>query len=280
MKYFLQGLFLIAFTPCFSQGSKSLNTFATTAAAGAAVNLDISNMPTFGLYGIGNTNTETFNNLNASGKLSGYIRPYKGTDHIFCKSATGWQRNGYLELDFAYNLNASNTDSLIASTFLFPDVGQTSFLASAQYSYAIMNGANNYLITPFVEFSDKTIKGRRNDSTRSFYTLNTVYGLNLQFLNVNGSDKVSFLISLYGSSISVPDPGTQNYKYLFTGSDATALKTRVASWGVKVAFQYNNFQIFADFRTVKGNKADFPVEGLTGFHPNLGVTFNAEIFER
>jgi hypothetical protein len=234
---------------------------------------DATQLPTFGLYGIGNTNTETFSNINSSGKLSGYIRPFKGT----IKGIPT-----FIDVNFGFDANASNTDSLLASTVLFPDVGKNSFSGSIVLNFALGKEPNFYLISPFLEFAQKTISGTKADSTKSFYTINSTYGINFQFLYVDAvsGDKVSFTLSPYLASVNIPDPGTGDYKYLFTGSEVSPLETTINSWGIKATFQYNYFQIFSDFRTVKGDATQLPVPGLRGFHPNIGIIFNAEIFEK
>ncbi|NUY79283.1 hypothetical protein HUK80_00130 [Flavobacterium sp. MAH-1] len=256
--------------------SRSFVPFSPVNAGGGprfvgATQFDATGLPTFGLYGIGNTNTETFNEINASGKLSGYIRPFKGT----IKGIPA-----FVDINFGFNVNASNTDSLAVSTILFPDVGKNSFSASTTLNFVFGNKPNYYLVGPFYEFANKTIKGRNEDSTRNFYTLNNSFGLNLQYLFVEGNDKVSFAISPYLAFLDVPNPGKEDYKYLLTGDEDSPLATSVNSWGAKVTFQYNYFQIFADFRTVKGSEEELPVSGFKGFHPNIGIVFNAEIFEK
>ncbi len=255
----------VPFSAPVVKGVATIPKFASTAT------FDATGLPTFGLYGIGNTNTETFNNINSSGKLAGYIRPFKG--FIIGKPA-------FIDVNFGFNVNASNTDSLISNAFLFPDVGKNSFSGNIVFNVALGNTPNYYLISPFYEFANKSIKGRNNDSTRTFYTLNSSFGVNLQYLFVDGSDKVSFAVSPYLASVNVPDPGKQDYRYLFTGDENSQLKTTVKSWGVKVTFQYNYFQIFSDFRTVYGNETDIPIKGIRGFHPNIGIVLNAEIFEK
>ncbi|HTK17886.1 MAG TPA: hypothetical protein VL442_00150 [Mucilaginibacter sp.] len=275
MKRFFLALFiLLAFGAQAQQSAKSIVPFASVVSGYSnGDSFKTETLPTFGLYGIGNTNTETFNNINSSGKLSGYIRPFKSNSGLFKKP-------GYVDVNFAFNVNASNTDSLLSSTFLFPDVGSNSFSGNVSYNLALGKFPDFYLISPFFEFSNKSIKGRKADSTKSFYTINSSLGVNFQYLFMNGPDKVSFGISPYLATVNVPEPGVKNYKYLFTGSDSTKMKTTVKSWGVKVVFQYNYFQVFADFRTVNGSDVDFPFDGLRGFHPNIGIIFNAEIFEK
>lgn len=67
---------------------------------------------------------------------------------------------------------------------------------------------------------------------------------------------------------------------LMTGDENSPLIDNVKLAGVKVAFQYNYFQIFANFRDVHGNDSELPVKGFGGFRPNIGVVFNAQIVER
>ncbi|MCC6289718.1 MAG: hypothetical protein IT249_17720 [Chitinophagaceae bacterium] len=247
-----------------SQESKSF----ISRKSGSARASFVENMPTFGLLGIGNVNTETFQNLNSSGKLSGYIRPYKGT-------------NSFLNVNFSFNVNASNDDSLIAGTFLFPDVGTRSFYSTIEYANIVSPGNDNYhFIIPFFEFSNKMIKGRSEDSAKYFSTLNYVFGCRYQFLIKNSDDNASFSIAPFYSIIVVPDEDQEDYRYLFTGDKYSSLKSIIKSYGVKVAFQYNNFQIFADLRHVLGNNMQVPIRDLRGFNSNVGVTFNAAIFEK
>lgn len=230
-----------------------------------------SNLPTFGLYGIGNTNTESFKNINAAGKLAGYIRPFKGTI---------WKTPAFVDVNFAFNMNASNTDSLAVNMIVFPDLGKNSFSGSAVLNLVFGKMPNFYLISPFIEFANKSISGEKEDVERTFYTINSTFGVSLQYLAIVDKDKVSFGISPYIAKANIPDPGREDYRYLLTGDENSPLKSAITSLGTKITFQYNYFQIFADFRSVKGDKNDFPIEGMTGFHSNIGIIFNAEIFEK
>jgi hypothetical protein len=235
-------------------------------------------LPTFGFIGIANTNTESFNNINSSGKLSGYIRPWKrdNNDKQYKKNHLGQ----YFEVDYSYNINASNTDSFLANTFLFPDVGSSSYSGNVNYNLVFGQNYDYYIVAPFAELALKNIKGRTEDSTRTFYTINTTFGINFQYLFMTSDDKVSLGCSPYLSWIDVPGNNKKDYRYLFTGDENSTLKTMISSWGVKTTLQYNLFQIFADFRTVMGSSKDIPVDGLKGFHANLGIVFNAQIFEK
>ena len=233
---------------------------------------DVSSMETFGLYGIGNTNTETFQNINASGKLSGYVRPLKMT----IKNVPN-----YVDISFSFNVNASNTDSLAVKTIVFPDVGDNSFSTTLVWNWVFGQDRDFYFVAPFYEFANKSIKGRNENENRSFYTLNSSVGISFQYLFVDANeDKISLSVSPYIAWVNVPEPGKKDYRYLLTGDENSTLMDNIKSAGVKVTFQYNYFQIFADFRDVHGNKSELPVKGFGGFHPNIGVVFNAEIFQR
>lgn len=275
--------------------------------------ISLRDFPTFGLNGLGNVNTETFTNLNAGGKLAGYIRPVK-TDYSL------WTVN------FSFNVNASNSDSLLAGTFLFPDVGRSSFYSLVEFTQRYFFGrkksdsksannktdigktsinttvpANNivkdtsktdvttntnnatenlYLASPFLEFANKNIKAEKNDSVKIFSTLSYTFGIRFQYMFLDNKDKVSFSIAPFYSIINVPDEDNEDYRFLFTSNSSSTLRSAVRSWGVKIGFQYNNFQIFADLRNVLGDEKKIPIRELRGFNSNIGVVFNAQVFEK
>jgi len=221
-----------------------------------------------GLIGIGNLNTESFEELNSAGKLSGYIRPVR-------KDGTFWT------LNFAYNVNASNTDSLLAATFLFPDVGKNSFYISTDYSWALVRDVNDaHLVAPFFEFSLKNIKSEKKEQERYFNTLSSVLGLRYQYFLREGNDDFSFTTAVFFSSISVPDEDLKDYRFLFAGDENAIIQPRIHSIGFKSTFQVNRFQIFADLRHVFGKEEKIALRELRGFNSNIGVVFNATIFEK
>lgn len=233
------------------------------------------NLPTFGIYGIGNLNTpQDFEALNASGKLSGFVRPV-----IAGRS--------FLTTYFSYNKNATNSDSLLASTFLFPDVGTSSFASTVEYAFLLTkpipsmkddrDRINFHFGIPFFEFSTKNIKGSDDKQDLSFSTLNYAIGFRYQFNSHRFQDDASFSVSPYFAWINVADEDNEDYWKLFNDS-TNSLRSTVRSFGVKVAFQYNNFQIFADLKSVK--KDDISIREIRGFNSNIGIVFNAEIFER
>lgn len=259
---------LLAQQYLLAQGSENFIGKAFSKSVGPYKSSSYSNsISTWGLYGIGNVNTESFNNLNSSGKLSGFIRPFR-SDY------------SYGTINFSFNVNASNNDSLLANTFLFPDVGQSSIFLNTEYSVVWHTITGYHLLHSFAELSSKTIKGRIEDSVRYFNTLNWALGIRYQYLFKDGDDNVSFSCSPFLSIVNVPDEDNEDYRYLFTKDSNSSLKSAIKSIGFKFAFQYNQFQFFADLRHVLGNESQIPVRALRGFNSNVGVIFNAQIFEK
>jgi len=276
MKTLLTFLLIISFCKySFSQSSSiQLRSFSDKSqlkeaeGANAEEPFALEDLPTFGLYGIGNVNTEAFESLNSSGKLSGYIRPYKGP-------------KSFATFNFAFNVNASNVaDSNLVNTFIFPDVGNTSFYANIDWSFRVgTKGAHdNYFISPFFEFANKAIRAK--DTSLIFTTLSYTLGAKLQYMFVDDKDYISMAIMPFISFTNVPNEDNDAYRYLIAGDKNSTLSSSLTSFGVKVAFMYNNFQIFADLRSVKGNESKVPVQELRGFGSNIGVIFNAEVFEK
>jgi hypothetical protein len=267
-------LLLVITAKAFSQGSSNLINSKFIHSPSDSIQFSsgyVSKLPTWGLYGIGNLNTEAFKNINSSGKLSGFIRPYIGN-------------TSYGTLNFGFNVNATNNDSLLTTNFLFPDVGQNSFFINGEWSKVSHSNTSSkrlHINSFFIELALKSIRGRNDDSTRFFNTLNWTVGHRYQFLfKQDESTNVSFSVSPYFSIVNVPDEDNEDYRYLFTKNINSPLRSSIRSLGVKFAFQYNNFQFFADLKQVLGNSTKIPIRELRGFNSNIGVIFNAEIFEK
>ncbi|WP_336517751.1 hypothetical protein [Pollutibacter soli] len=240
-----------------------------------------SNMPTFALYGIGNLNTvQQFEELNGSGKLAGYFRLFSSPKSF----ATAF---------FSYNRNASNSDSLLASTFLFPDVGQSSFAGTLEWAFLLgtprrkytggRDQINMFFSIPFFEFANKMIKGKANASDTEdlyFSTLMYTFGNRIQFSMHRYEDDASFSLSPYLSFVNIPNEDNNAYRSVFGDEE---LPSMISSWGIKVVFQYNDFQIFADLKNVMNVSAkdgNERVRAIQGFNSNIGIVFNAQIFAR
>lgn len=224
---------------------------------------------TLKLYGIGNLNTETLNKVNSSGKIALSIIPY------FDK-----KNNRYWELYLSFNKNATNRDSILASTVLFPEVGNHSFLTTVRKVYPI-KGSTNHFLSPFFEFSQKNIKvdttaSQGKGTSGYFSTLTYTFGGSYIFNTSINNTAFGFSLSPYLSVMNVPDEDNEDYRKIFKSPN---LPSSLWSAGVKVVFQIKGFQVFADLRHLWGSESKIPVRELRGFNSNIGMTFNADIFE-
>lgn len=246
-------------------------------AAGTTVTLSKA-----GLFGASNLNEEAFNTLNASGKVSFYFRP-------------AIYRNKALTVYASYNLNATNNDSVLYSTLIFPEVGKNSFLGTLEWrSFWIKNntrGKTGHSLAPFFEFSLKNI---RSDSVEKgkplvFSTLNYTLGLKYSF-NVlkNAPDanseaqEASLFTTVYLTSLNVPDEDINNYRAILSKGqlfNPETLTDDFRIFGIKIGGEFKQFGVFADFKAVIGNSLKIPLSELRGFHSNIGITMSTSIFE-
>jgi hypothetical protein len=220
------------------------------------------------LYGMGNLNTETLNKLNSSGKIAVSIMP-------IYKSGRFW------EVYLSFNKNATNNDSILASTILFPEVGNHSFLATIRRVYPVKDGQVNHFLSPFFEFSQKNIKvdtssAQGKGTSGYFSTLTYTFGYSYIFNHAVNNTQFGFSFTPYISGLNIPDEDNADYRKIFKSPD---LPSSIWSIGFKTVFQIKGFQIFADMRHVLGSESKIPVRELRGFNSNIGVTFNADIFE-
>ncbi len=238
-------------------------------------------LPFAGLAGASNLNEETFKNLNASGKASFYFRPV-----IY--------RNKALTVFASYNINATNNDSILYSTLIFPEIGKNSFLGTIEWrtywSTPTLKGSYGHSLAPFFEFSHKNIRADSSEKNKplSFATLNYTAGIKYTF-NVfkKGEDEndtgteASLFISAYLSSLNIPDEDIDSYRAVLSKGqsiDPATLTDDFRSIGIKIGGQFKSFGIFADFRAVLGKESKIPLKDLRGFHSNIGLLINAEIF--
>ena len=232
---------------------------------------------TFGVFGVGNVNKEQLEKFNASGKFSCYIKPLM-------------RNKSELTFFLSFNKNATNTDSLIASTLIFPEVGNNSFLGTMEYAYSFkqiagLNSYKEHCIVPFFEFSNKSIKASKdtgNAKLASFHfsTVNYTAGCKYLFRFNKTVDSVEhnidFTLTGYLSYLNIPNQDTSDYRILLKNN---TINDKIWALGVKIGIQYNNFSIFADLRQVLGSDKRIPVRELRGFNSNIGVVFNAEILK-
>jgi hypothetical protein len=228
------------------------------------------------LYGIGNFNQESFSTLNSSGKASFLFIPLD-TDK---KS---------LRISMSVNKNATNNDSLLASTLLFPEIGNHSFLGTLEWMKKVQNKGDfktDVLLSGFFEFAYKKIKIDQTDTilktslAKSFATVNFTIGGKLTFAFEKADMTGSFSLVPYISYFNIPDEDRDDYRYLakknFRFINNNDLRDDFFSIGIKTIFEINSFQLFADFRHVLRNDKVSVVE-LRGLKANIGVVFNANI---
>ncbi len=220
---------------------------------------------TIKLYGIGNLNTETLNKVNSSGKIAVSIVPFRNN-------------NRFWEVYLSFNKNATNSDSILASTILFPEVGNHSFLVTARRVYPIKG--NEHYLAPFFEFSQKNIKvdttTEQGKSTSGYFsTLTYTFGYSYIFNKTIDKTEIGFSVVPYISVMNVPNEDNEDYRKIF---NSPKLPSVLTSFGIKTIFQVKGFQIFADMRHLWGSDKKIPRD-LRGFNSNIGVTFNADIFD-
>ena len=94
---------------------------------------------------------------------------------------------------------------------------------------------------------------------------------------------LSFFAIPYISVLNIPNEDTVDYRALLirsaklkTGRDL--INDKIWTSGIKIGFQINSLQVFADFRSVI-NKNKIPIRELKGFHANIGLVFNADVLE-
>jgi hypothetical protein len=236
---------------------------------------EVENPPILILYGVGNLNQESFSELNSSGKASFLFIPM-----------TTEKRS--LRFNISVNKNATNNDSLLASTLVFPEIGNHSFLGTVEHIWKWENSnfqTKNY-VSLFAEFAYKKIKvtdtSIKNTGSRNFATVNYTIGSKIIF----GFSKNDFSGSLsfipYLSYFNIPDEDVDDYRVLanrnFKFINNKQLADNFLSFGVRTVFEINSFQIFADFRHIFRNENVSAIE-LRGLKSNIGVVFNANILK-
>ena len=118
------------------------------------------------------------------------------------------------------------------------------------------------------------------------YTAGIKYTFGYSKLNLNDSTRVnlSFFAIPYISLLDIPNEDTADYKALIIrnakqSSNNYTLTDNISTAGIKIGFQINSLQVFADFRSVLNKRGKIPVRELQGFHTNIGIVFNADVFE-
>lgn len=227
-------------------------------------------LDTWAFTGIGNLNSTSASNLNGSGAISATIRPAEFRFFL-------------VQTDLTFNINATNSDSLLSTELIFPESGSSNF-----YGRLTLSGMlpfcqiwNNYhdhdIVSIYYEFASKAIKDK-TDSSLNFSVYSHTLGLTLAYLYADKTTKVGVSASGYFSFIQIPVNSVANYTKLYNKFiDSTVVApTYMNCSGLKITLQVNQFSIFADFRNVYSKNVT--TESLRGPHLNFGIAFNATIF--
>jgi hypothetical protein len=228
----------------------------------------------YALYGVGSLNSESLNNqVNGSGKLAGYANLYKHQD-----------LSSY-SISLAVNRNASNNDSTLATTLLFPEVGKASFIGTFHALWSIDRKSTRHtqFFGPFVQSSIKSIKGERtvehsnHDTTTNFNVLDWQFGVQyIKDLGSRTSNPAFFSASLFFNLYDIPDEDNEDYRFIF---NQKTMPSSFKALGIKLSLEIKSIQLFGDFRHVFGNAEKVPSRDLRGFNMNVGVIFNAGFVE-
>lgn len=265
--FFFLGLLLC----CVSYGQQILsNNYYGKALIGAPA---AASHPNFKIFGVGNISDETLKSINAGGKavFAFFPNPLQ----------TKWQGNYFV----SYNKNATNTDSALSSTLIFPESGNHSFLVHGFWK------TNNNPAKPhnyrglFAEFAFKKITNKKDTTDPKFqefsfntlhYTIGYKWGFSREQI-INGKRKnMGIELSIFGSAVNIPDEDHSNFEKIINRTSTT---NAFVMAGFKISFDVNSFQIFSDIRHVFGSSVKLPISDLKGFNYNIGVSFNTEVFE-
>lgn len=280
-----------------------------------------------GLVGLGSLNAEEFEKVNASGKFAGYAVPFlveiksrsryvrkkvddnnvklgRSGKHSMGETLVPRKRRWYFKNTayVAYNINATNTDSILPSTVLFPELGSASFIGTIENGFItyLKNDTNDsgipktvYGISLLMEFASKNINiTNRNvantaDTNLFFNILH--YSIGTKFIatsHVKIDDKsipVSLAVTPYIHWMNIPNEDEGAFQYTFSENkqQPDILPSFLFGTGAKVVFSVNHFQFFADYRQVFDSKeVKIPDESnLKGFTSNIGFAVSAEILE-
>jgi hypothetical protein len=241
-------------------------------------------LPKFGIDGSGNLNRESLEAYNASGKITLFARPVQF-------------KNNALAIYASFNKNASNNDSILYQKLIFPEIGNNSFLGTAQLEkYWKKDSETGHVLSPFFEFSYKNIISDSSNENQKlhFTTLNYTLGVKYIFAYSKSfppdtSKKAykklyySFFAIPYLSFSNIPNEDTADYRALLTRNVKLdppngQLTDNITTAGFKIGFQVNGLQVFADFRSVINKPEKVPIRELKGFHANIGLVFNADGF--
>jgi hypothetical protein len=247
----------------------------------------------FAIIGIGDVSSQTLSNINAAGKLSFYAKPYstyflkkdKGSDGKTIKEngvAKKHKTNKELltSVFVSLNVNASNKDTLVEGTILFPDLGNSSVLLTPEIGILAHNPDPNendgwsYYYGLLSEFTNKKIaatKKRSGGDTSVYFNVNsiTVGVKGGVFYQPDNNTVLSVMGVFYFNYVHIPDKDSTDFRYILR---QPKLSTSFNSIGCKITFGINDFQIYADVRHTFYNPDEVISDrGLASFNANVGV---------
>ena len=226
----------------------------------------------FKVFGVGNISNESLKAINAGGKVAFgfYPNPFK----------ENWQGNYFV----SYNKNATNTDSALSTTLIFPEAGNQSFLMNAFWKSPFNKRNTDSYKGLFLEFAVKKITNIKDTSDPKsqefrFNTLHYTAGYKLGFSKERMKDdkkqNIGCELAAFFSYVNIPNEDHESFEKII---NRTATKNDFSMIGFKVSFEVNGLQIFADLRHVFGSEEKLPVQDLKGFSYNIGFSFNTEVF--
>lgn len=225
----------------------------------------------FKILGVGNISDETLKNINAGGKAVFAFSPNP--------LKTKWQSNYFV----SFNKNATNTDSALSTTLIFPESGNHSFLMHSFWKSISVKNKNVYKGL-FLEFALKKITNKKDTSDPKFqeFTFNTLHytagykwGFSKEKIKDDKTQSMGCEFAVFCSFANIPDEDHDDFEKII---NRPSTNNSFGMLGFKVSFEVNGFQIFSDIRQVFGNKDRLPVADLKGFNYNIGVSFNTEVF--
>jgi hypothetical protein len=228
----------------------------------------------FGIEGAGTLSTEELKKSNGAGKISILINPYP----VLYGNGRTLQSLTHISL----NKNATNNDTLLPSTILFPELGNVSFSATTELLLKIQEKSEEtqYFGTAFFDFALKDVKGNINDSIFRFNTLSYSVGLRflIQYYYLNSSDEIrnaNLAVSLYANFLNIPDEDIYDYTRLMRDP---YVRDNLSGIGVKVQAQYSNFIFFADLRHTAYDGKSYRNRDIDGFSSNIGIAVAGDLF--
>jgi len=236
-----------------------------------------SNFRHFTFYGIGNLSSETLEKLNGGGKMAFLFKTH---------DPKPFMPKSYF---VSFNKNATNNDSLLPSTLIFPEVGNHSFLITAFWNLKakkedIFGNNMERQRMFFCDFAMKTIQVNSDDPNvkeqeRMFNTLHYTAGFKYSYNLLRKVDEkeyeCSFNTSIFLSYTNIPDEDIENFNVITKQSTSNS---HFVTAGIKFSLGLNGFQIFADLRHTLTKTSSLPLKDLRGFNSNIGVLFSSEIF--